>query len=277
MGKPSTTVVITEYYNHLAQEFYTNRQQLGYSLPNCRTQWHRIKEFLHFAETHIGTEITSLSTENILQFYRLQQERPGKTSGKPLSQKTLWDYIRTIQAFYTLLQNTGKASHNPAATIRIEQPKTESPRIALTQQEVKELYRHTKTLQERAMLSLAYGCGLRVSELVQCNIEDIRLREGILIVPKGKGNKSRTVPMSKTVIKDLSDYLFKERLPQHSKDPKAFIIHIRGGRMKYYTYNKLLKKLVKRTKNKIIQAKQISIHNLRHSIATHLIEQGVPL
>lgn len=83
--------------------------------------------------------------------------------------------------------------------------------------------------------------------------------------------------MSKTIAKDLSNYFFKERLQQESKDPKAFILHSKLRRMQKGTYNKILQKLIDRTGNEAIKEKQISIHNLRHSIATHLIEQGVPL
>ena len=57
----------------------------------------------------------------------------------------------------------------------------------------------------------------------------------------------------------------------------AFMLHNRGGRMQRYTYNKYLKIIIKRTENQEIIAKNISIHNLRHSIATHLSEQGVKL
>lgn len=277
MGRPSITVVISEHYNKLAHQFYEHQIQLGYSLHSCRSKWRRIKEFLHFAETRITTNITALTTENVLQFYEYQKQRPSKKDGKPLNQKTLWDYIRTVQDFYTMLQNTGQATVNPANTIRIQYPKTESPRTALTQEEIKELYKYTKTLQERAILALAYGCGLRVSELVQCNTEDVRLREYILIVPKGKGNKSRTIPMSKAIVKDLSNYFYKVRLEQESSDTKAFILHSKLKRMQKGTYNKILQKLIERSGNEAIKEKQISIHNLRHSIATHLIEQGVPL
>lgn len=284
MGRPSTTVVIHEHYNELAHRFYEHQLKVGYTPNSSRTHWHRIREFLHYAETQVSTDITVITTENILQFYRYQQERPSKKDGKPLSQQTLLDYLRIIKAFYTMLQHIAQVAVNPVNTIRIQYQKTESPRTALTQAQIKELYKHTHTLQERAILSLAYGCGLRVSELVGCNIEDVRFREQLLIVPRGKGNKSRTVPMSKTVARDLSNYFFKERLQQTSRDTKtpagagqAFILHGKGGRMKKYTYNTILQKLIARTGNEEIKAKQISIHNLRHSIATHLIEQGVPL
>ena len=277
MGRPSITVVISEHLSQLAQEFYEYQIQLGYIPHSCRSQWRRLKEFLHYAETRITTDITAITTENVLQFYEYQKARPSKKDGKPLNQKTLWDYIRTVQAFYTMLQNKGKASINPTNTIRIQYPKTESPRTALSQAEIKELYRSCKTHQEKAILALAYGCGLRVSELVQCNIEDVRLRDHLLHVPKGKGNKSRTIPLSKTIVKDLSNYFFKVRLQQESSDTKAFILHSRLKRMQKGTYNDILQKLIERTGNEVIKQKQISIHNLRHSIATHLIEQGVPL
>lgn len=176
-----------------------------------------------------------------------------------------------------MLQNMGKASVNPTDTIRLPAPIASNPRTALTQGEIRELYKVCETYQEKAILALAYGCGLRVSELVGCNIADIRLRECLLHVPKGKGNKSRTVPMSKAVVKDVSNYLFKVRLQQETRDSKAFILHSQLGRMQKGTYNKILQKLIDRTGSVAIKEKQISIHNLRHSIATHLIEQGVPL
>ena len=120
------------------------------------------------------------------------------------------------------------------------------------------------------------------------NIEDIKLRQEILIVPKGKGNKRRVVPMSTGVIKDLENYFFKERdkltegrdynktcAERSRSNSTAFMLHSRGGRMQKGTYNKYLKRIIERTGNEAIKSKNITIHNLRHSIATHLLEQGV--
>lgn len=277
MGKASIIQPQTENYQTLAHEYYEYLLQLGYNPKSCRSKWRRLIEFLQYAETAITTDITAITTKDILQFYEYIQNRPSKRDGNILNKKTIWDFMQAVIGFYTMLQYKNKILINPTNTIKIEYQKTESPRTALTQAEIQEIYQQAKTYKEKAILALGYGCGLRVSEIVQCNIEDVRIREQILIVPKGKNNKSRTVPMSKTVAKDVANYFYKERLQQESKDPKAFILHSKLKRMQKGTYNSILKKLIDRTQNEIIKTKQISIHNLRHSIATHLIEQGVPL
>lgn len=277
MGRPTDINVIHPNYLTLTQRFYEYLIQLGYSKNTCEGRSRIIKVFLHFAETSITTDITAITTKDIIRYYQFLQQRPNKNNGGFLKEKSIIDCMQSIQQLFTMLQHQGQIQINPTSTIELTYQKQESPRTALTQQEIQELYNHCKTYQEKAILALAYGCGLRVGELVQCNIEDLQLREGLIIIPKGKGNKTRTVPMSKTVIKDITNYLYKERLQQQTKDTKAFILHSRLERMQKGTYNEILKKIINRTKNENIKIKQISIHNLRHSIATHLIEQGVPL
>jgi integrase/recombinase XerD len=277
MGRPTDIIVRNKTYRQLANEFYEYLIQLGYGKHGCRTKWLRIREFFSYLERKVTTDITAVTTQDIVGYHEHMKQRPSKKDGNALSQKTVSDGMRMIQQFFDMLQAQGKISTNPGSTLRIEYVKYDSPRVALTQAEIKELYQHTHEYKERAILALAYGCGLRVNEIQQCNIEDLKLRDGYVIVPKGKGNKTRVVPISKTVAKDLSDYLYKERLQVDTKEKKAFILHTKGGRMRKYTYNKILHKLIARTKNENIKAKQISLHNLRHSIATHLIEQGVQL
>lgn len=199
-----------------------------------------------------------------------------------MSQKTTHSHMRIVRDLFEMIYQTSKIKINPTSTLKFPYPKTSDERNTVSQDEIKQLYEVTGTAQEKAILSLAYGCGLRVAELVSCNIEDIKLREKIIIIPKGKGNKRRVVPLSNGVVKDLSNYYYNERealTTGRDYNPKqtAFMLHSRGGRMQKDTYNKHLKALIERTKNEALQEKQITIHNLRHSIATHLLEQGIPV
>lgn len=277
MGKAIIVQPHTTHYQELAQEHYKSLLQLGYSAKSSRARWRMLLEFLCYAETSITTDITAITTKDILNYDTYLQIRPSKKDGTNLSKRTICGHLHTIKTFYTMLQNKHTIQINPTNTIHIKYASITNERVALTQAEIKELYKHAITLKEKAILALGYGCGLRVGELVRCNINDVRLREQVVIVPKGKFNKSRTVPLSRNSVEDLTNYFYKERLQEKSKNTIAFILHVRGGRMQEWTYNKILQSIIERTKNDTIKSKQITIHHLRHSIATHLIEQGVPL
>lgn len=278
MGIQSSIIVVTEEYRKQSDAFKQYLLQLGHAPHGARVKYYRLREFFSFLETNGITEIKQIQANHINEFYHYIQNRPSKKKdGGALTQKTVYDNMRAVQLFFNMLHIKGQIKINPSSTLKYPFPKAKEQRTILTQEEIKQLFENCTNPHERAVLSLAYGCGLRVSEMSQCNIEDVRLRENILIVPRGKGNKRRTVPMSAGVVKELADYFFNERVHYNTTTQKAFMVHSRGGRMRKYTFNKILQRIINRTKNKEIQEKQISIHNLRHSIATHLLEQGVPL
>ena len=288
MGRPKNIIVVNENYRELAESFYRYLLRLGYNAKGCKFRYNYLCEFLHWMEQQGYTKIEKTTALEITNYYHYISERPSKKDGGILSQKTTHSHMRIIRDLFIMLQNESepdgqpKIKINPCGTLKFPYPRAKEERTVLDQEEIKQLYKVAETAQERAILSLAYGCGLRVGELVTCNIEDIRLREKILIVPKGKGNKRRVVPISSGVVKDLADYYYNERealTKGRDYNPKesAFMLHSRGGRMRKGTYNKHLKILVERTQNEAIKEKQITIHNLRHSIATHLLEQGIPV
>lgn len=267
-------------YNELADEYKTYLETLGHQTHGATTKYRYLREFLHQLELQNITDITKVTSKEIEGHYRYLQERPSKKDGNSLSQKTIYAHMKSIQQLFTMLLSKNKIKTNPASALKYPYPTKTTERIILDQEEIKQLYKTTENWQERALLSLAYGCGLRVSELVAINIDDIKLRQEILIVPRGKGNKRRVVPLSPGVVNDLTNYFFKERDKlatgrDYQKGEQSFMLHSRGGRMMKYTYNKYLKRIIDRTNNETIKSKNITIHNLRHSIATHLLEQGV--
>jgi integrase/recombinase XerD len=274
----SSIILVHPLYQQKVKEFLDHLLMLGHSAHGAMTKSRYVKEFLRFAEQNGKQEIASLTAQDIQLFYQHVTKRPNKRNGAPLNLKTCHHQMRSVELFFIMLQTKEQISINPTATLNFPYPaQSEQIRNVLTQAEMKILYDHCSNQQERVILSLAYGCGLRVSELVQCNIEDIKLREQILIVPAGKFNKRRVIPMSTGVCKDIENYFYQLRIQIKTTEAKAFILHSKAGRMRKGTYNKHLQNIIHRTKNKTIIDKQISIHHLRHSIATHLLENKIPL
>lgn len=282
MGRPSNIVVVNEHYKKLATTFYQHQKRLGYVEHSTRAKYNALNEFLQWLEQQGLLDITSIATHQIQSFYNYISNRPSKKDNGILNKKTTHRHMQTIRDFFEMLLQENQVKINPTATLKFTYPSTSEERNTATQEEIKQLYEVCNTAQEKAILSLAYGCGLRVAEIVKCNIEDIKLREKIIIVPQGKGNKRRVVPLSNGVVKDLSNYYFNERENlttgrDYNENETAFMLHSRGGRMQEDTYNKYLKRIIERTKNEALKEKQITIHCLRHSIATHLLEQGIPV
>ncbi|MBT2563796.1 tyrosine-type recombinase/integrase [Pedobacter sp. ISL-68] len=283
MGRPSSIIVVNADYIKIAQTFYQYQKRLGYVPGSYQASFNYLNEFLSWLERKGLLEINEIQAHQIQEYYHYISDRPSKQDGGALSPKTTHSHMRILSGFFEMLLQDGQIKTNPTSILKFPYPKeTTSERSRLTQEEIKQLYEATETAQEKAILSLAYGCGLRVSELVNCNIEDIKLREKIIIIPQGKGNKRRVVPLSNGVVKDLSSYYYNERenlTKGRDYKPKstAFMFHSRGGRMQKATYNKMLKMIIDRTSNLELKEKQITIHCLRHSIATHLLEQGMPV
>jgi len=284
MSRPSNIVLVNENYQKLADCFLHYQKRLGYQSKSNRGRFNSLREFLHWLEASGKLEITVITAKEISLYYSYISHRPNKKDGGTLSQKTTHSHMRTVRDLFEMLQSENSINHNPCSTLKFPYPKSTEERTVVSQQEIGQLYEVCQTAQERAILSLIYGCGLRVGEAVDCNIEDIKLREKILIVPKGKGNKRRVVPMSSGVAKDLSDYYYNQRealadgrdyKPDNPEVSSAFMLNARGGRMQDGTYNRNLKILIERTNNKELEQKQVTIHSLRHSIATHLLEQGI--
>jgi integrase/recombinase XerD len=147
----------------------------------------------------------------------------------------------------------------------MDYPKGRSRRVILTKTEISELYIACENRGERALLSLAYGCGLRVGEIEKINRIDIRMGLGLVLVEEGKNGKRRAVPISGGVARDLAAQL------QRPVGGQSFLHNDRGGRLRSFTAQKWLKRLAQRAGI----TKLVTAHVLRHSIASHLLAEGL--
>lgn len=274
-------IAASVHYLEEAGRFREHLLRLGHGTHGTATKYAHLLEFFHWLEQRGIGRGDMITPRHITEHYSYLQQRPNAINGQPLHIVSLHHHVRAIALYFDQLQAEGRISLHPMGALKFPTPRKDdgAQREVLTQEEVRELYDHAADHRERAMLGLAYGCGMRVGELVAVNLADIKLGERILIVPKGKGNKRRVIPLSSGVIEDLGDYYHgqREALTQGRSynEPAAFMLNGVGGRMRKGTWNKHLKAMIARTGNAALQAKAISMHNLRHSIATHLIEQGV--
>lgn len=136
----------------------------------------------------------------------------------------------------------------------------------LTKDEVRNLIESTDTIKSRLIISLLYSTGLRVSEIVNLKVDDINLTEKSGWVRKGKGSKDRLFMMSQNLAEELSEYL----------DTKGQDYKYVFSKEKPLT-TRNIQKIIQGTKTRANITKRVTPHTLRHSFATHLLEQGIDI
>ena len=278
MGKARTVRVSTKEYQNAAEQFYKLLVTVGYKEDSAMNGKHSIEDFSSYLEHQGITEIGGVSGQQLEAYRMFLCERPNRTKGGKVSAKTVHHQLRYLGHFFDMLLQNGSILVNPFDSFTNAYPQEASKeRVILTQEEIRQLYKVTGNYYERAVLSLAYGCGLRAGELERLNLEDVNYKTGMLTVKSGKGNKRRVVPMAQAVAADLENYHYEERIYIETYDSRAFLLNGIQRRFREHNGNYLLKALARKTANQSIIQKDITLHVLRHSIATHFIEQGMNL
>jgi len=249
------------------KDFRTYLEQLGYSrttrsmLPDC------VRDFLDY---HKGWE-EEFTTTHVEEYHEWLQIRPHKQKGGGLSEHYINHHIYALRLYFNWREQNGEISYNPISVMKFRQPKSQ-PREPFTLQEIRRLFEAAQTAKETAILHIFYSCGLRRSEGEALNRNDLHFKQRILYVRSGKGAKRRAVPMTVKVSAALEDYFLRERTDR-AKDSEAFVLNRVGQRMKGDGYGRVLKELIERAGI----TREASLHHLRHSIATHLLESGLSL
>jgi integrase/recombinase XerD len=222
----------------------------------------RIRDIIRI-ETFTQKQATQINTTDIENYIHHFVQRK-------LHSDSIKAYYRNAQQYFVFLEREQIIQKNPFNYYEFDITKqSKTPREILTQEEVKKVYQVAQKGVETIILHLCYGCGLRAKELEQINIEDIDIKHKTLTVQRGKNNKYRIIPINDKITLDLNYYL-----QQRKKIPtieNALLLNHNGVRLKRYTALVRLQKIAKRAHIN----HNITLHGLRHSIATHLIENGV--
>jgi len=247
------------------------RQGKGKMIQACT------REFLFFIETKGFVTIQQIKASEIIAYYEYIRERPNQRKEGGLSDSMIRHHLYSLRLFFDYLLDANEIQSSPARLPKFQLGKYKERNIC-TVEEIIQMYEACENRRDRALLSIAYGCGLRRTEIQDLNTTDILLHKGMLLVRQGKNSKSRTVPLSNNVIKDLKEYLIYERAKYFSQnnfeESPSFFINNQGKRMQGDKFNDRLKEIIIRTHNNELMRKEITLHCLRHSIATHLIDKG---
>ena len=266
-------------------ELFTNWLDiLGYSKSAYQNYPRYVREFFYYLEKNSYHTLGHITVDIIKTYYQQLKERPNIITQGALSKATLNQHQQGLRKFNEYL----KKHHTKPLPIHLkaEKKKENKNLIVATKSEIKELftttnYSNTKRClrhRDKAMLVALYSLGLRVNEAVHLNIKDILFDKELVYVRKGKNYKERFVPINNYNARILEDYLYDARPEFYkSNETEAFFIGSQGKRLGSQSISNRLRVLVKNTNNKTLKEKNITPHKLRHSIATHLLEQGAPI
>jgi len=274
--------------NEVFRMFVTNYKEwldiLGYAETTVYNLPNHLQEFFYYLEQNNIKNINQITTKIIKEYYGELKERANERQSGALSKSYLNKHQQALKKFKDYLQNHNYKSFN--IHLKNETNPTEEKLNILTQSEIKQLfktteYSHTENrfkLRDKAILTILYSCGLRRTEAVSLDIKDVWFDKERIHVRKAKNYRERFVPINRANAEILEDYIYESRLEFYQSNlSEALFISKNGTRMQGMSFANRLKAIVQATNNKTIAEKGITLHILRHSIATHLLQKEVPL
>jgi integrase/recombinase XerD len=251
------TIIQTTLSPQLLKELHTFRQWLlhkRYSDSTVKTYLQVLEVFLRFVSPKQANEITSEDMVRFVNEYVL----PNGLSFAYQNQ-----VVNAAKLFLRVIHGPTLSPEN----LQRPRPQHKLPNV-LSKEEVKEILEAPTNLKHRTMLSLIYACGLRRSELLNLRFEHVDSKRGLLIIKDGKGHKDRVVPMSNKLIDMLREYY-------KACKPKQWLFEGQFPDTQYSARS--LEQVLKHALEKARITKPVTLHWLRHSYATHLLESGTDL
>ncbi|MDP3723243.1 MAG: tyrosine recombinase XerC [Candidatus Omnitrophota bacterium] len=248
-----------------------------------------VQQFLRYlsAERNASDATCCNYALDLRQFFQfLGHARPGVVSPLDIrrfiahlstqqrTKRTITRKLSCLRSFFRFLCREGTLTQNPAAAIPSPRAERRLPAFLDEAQTVRLLETPSgarwRDARDRAWLETLYSTGIRVSELVGLNLDDLDDIAGSVLV-RGKGKKERLCPIGETALKRIRQYL--ARRPKEARTPQALFISQKGTRLTARQVARLLARYVRASH----LPTAISPHGLRHSFATHLLDRGADL
>ena len=253
----------SDYYS-LFSDYLTNQKA---NSANTRESY--LRDALYFLEYLSNAGIDPLEAdEQVIQGY-VEHLHDLKRSPTTISRN-----LASVRCFYKFLIFRGLMDSNPAKGIKLEKTVKKLPQV-LSGEEIELLLAQPditepKGCRDKAMLELLYATGIRASELINLNIQDLNLRSGVLYCRGSKG--VRSIPVYPSAVVAVSDYIYRMRglITGPESGNNALFVNLNGGRLTRQGFWKIVKGYA--TEAGI--TKEITPHTLRHSFALHLLENG---
>ncbi|MCB9800519.1 MAG: tyrosine recombinase XerC [Candidatus Omnitrophica bacterium] len=249
---------------HFLEYLQTEKNASDHTVKNYQID---LREFFLFLD---GKDVKNVNYLDIRAFLASLKNRNFSKSS--VSRK-----LACIRSFFKFLARENVLNENPAAGIATPKRDKKLP-FFLDPEEITRLLEapskgNWEESRDKAILETLYSSGLRVSELVGLNYEDVDLLSGLLRV-RGKGKKERIVPVGKIAIQAIKNYLGKKPPKEDLRSiKKALYVNRSGGRLTDRSVRRMLLKYARR----IALNKEVSPHVLRHSFATHMLDRGADL
>ena len=269
-----------KFQTHLTafQEQLRNRSA---SPRTVETYAEQLGQFLTFVETHYPRlrSIQGITRDVLADYLAFLQARRGR-SGRPLANRTLVLKMKSVRVFFSFLAREGTVLRDPSSGVYPPREHVILSRSILSQDEVRELIQRTRpidplSMRNRAIVELFYGCGMRTSELCNLKVGDVDLKEQTVTIFRGKGGRSRVVPIGQYAAHYVELYLTRARkhmLAGQREDPGNLFLSGRGNPFDRSSINKTV---IRSVSKNLSSGKRISAYAFRHGLASHLLANGL--